>query len=130
MEAWTQDGNFSRVMNQGTLNERIEQGVTIPVSGIEFELIAESQEERKIGDGGFCADPTNDDVTWGEPLLGGALEVHLTIGKDDIDIHPGEEIILHLGDPGSPQAIRGRITGSDRDGVKVKLKAPYQSRVF
>lgn len=128
IEAWAQEGNFSRVMNQGTLKERIEEGVTIPVWRIEFEHIAESQEERKIdqGEAAVYADPTSDDVTWGEPLQGGAVEVHLTIEKDDIDIRPGEEIILHLGDPGSPQAVRGRITGSDSGGVKVKLKAPYQ----
>ncbi|MBI4964142.1 MAG: AAA family ATPase [Desulfomonile tiedjei] len=128
IESWAQEGNFSRILDSGTLNERLEEEVTLQVERLEILNNGEAGAKAagEVDDSAILADSLSPDWETENPLVGGSVEVLLFVDRAQVDIGPGEEIILHRGDPGSRQAVRGRVTGCDSGRVTVNLKFPYQ----
>jgi len=132
IEAWAQEGAYARLLDHKTLSERTEEGVTLPVDCIETSNRAHScaDEAAVFGDKAVLTDSLSPHWTDENQLLGGALEVRLSIDGAEVDIGSGEEIILHRGDPGGRQAFRGRATSSEDGWVTVCLKVPYQCAAY
>jgi DNA replication ATP-dependent helicase Dna2 len=129
-DAWLQEGEFARVLDPETLSERIREGVTLPIAAIrEWQ----TQAIRKAAD---CPEAIleENERSGAEPFaettsanpLSGTGGVHLELILDDLltDIGPGEELMVHQGDPCAGEALRARVINADRGSVVVSVKAP------
>jgi DNA replication ATP-dependent helicase Dna2 len=128
IEAWAQEGAFSRILARETLSERIEEGVTLPIERVEILQPTEccTQETGGVDNAAVFADSISPDWTEGNQIFGGSLEARVSIHSTEVDIGPGEEIILHRGDPAAQDAFRGRVTASEGGRIAVSLKVEYQ----
>jgi DNA replication ATP-dependent helicase Dna2 len=103
LELWEAEGQFARVLDPGSLGERLAEGVTTPLLGLAFK------------DGPATPHETSGDS--------GRLPGHavLTVEGSSIDASPGDLIILHQGDPARQDALRARVTARDRGTIHVKI---------
>jgi DNA replication ATP-dependent helicase Dna2 len=132
IEAWAQEEGFSRILDPGTLSKRIEEGITVPIERVEILRKTEScmAATGEADDLAMLTDSMEIDWTEGNQLVGGLLEARLFMAGCEVDINPGEEIILHQGDPAGLQAFRGRATGSEGGQITVSLKVVYQCAAY
>jgi DNA replication ATP-dependent helicase Dna2 len=103
LELWETEGVFARVLDPGSLAERVAQGVT-----------------TRVLEPAFTEDPaSNGQSSDGSP--GGSVHARLVADGSSIDAGPGDLIIVHRGDPASREALRARVTASDRGTIHVKI---------
>ena len=111
-DAWVEEGEFARVLDGRTLEERIAEGTTFPVSDI--SLMVRSEAPQSVA--------TNDCETVYRP---GQVVANVALQDTVADVGPGEEVLLHCGDPCSPAAMRGRVIDSEEARTLVRLKVPF-----
>jgi DNA replication ATP-dependent helicase/nuclease Dna2 len=130
-DAWVEEGDFARVLDPRTLEERIVEGITFPVSEIRVTAKPEApvaartnnsktknakSKAQKVGEPAYSASATD------RP---GQLIVNLSLQDTIADVGPGEEVILHPGDLCSPNAMRGRVIDSEEGRTLLGLKVPF-----
>ena len=95
-----------------TLEERIAEGTTFPV--LDISLVVRNEAPQ--------SGATNDCETVYRP---GQVVANVALQDTVADVGPGEEVLLHSGDPCSPAAMRGRVIDSEETGTLVRLKVPF-----
>jgi len=111
-DAWVEEGEFARVLDGRTLEERIAEGTTFPV--LDISLMVRSEAPQSMA--------TNDCETVYRP---GQVVANVALQDTVADVGPGEEVLLHCGDPCSPAAMRGRVIDSEETRTLVRLKVPF-----
>jgi DNA replication ATP-dependent helicase Dna2 len=111
-DAWVEEGEFARVLDGRTLEERIAEGTTLPVLDISLKVRNEAPQSVATNDCEPVCKP-------GQVIANVALQDTVT------DVGPGEEVLLHCGDPCSSAAMRGRVIDSEEARTLVRLKAPF-----
>lgn len=124
-DLWAEESELARVLDYRTLSTRVREGLTIPVtniqrpdgltgrrrSGPDESGHPPTTERRLIGnDGTVTSSPSAPE------LLGMEIE------KTGADIGPGEEIIVHTGNPCGDDAMRGRVVSASAQGIVARLK--------
>jgi DNA replication ATP-dependent helicase Dna2 len=129
IEEWLQEEQFSNILDASTLQERVVKGVTLPVDDWRF-MSSHGKTSGEIVSG----DPWPDESPVADsPLLerkslsfsGIAAEVVLCDNTESPS--PGEEVLLHPGDPCSAQALRGRVISSAERRVLVSADGALPS---
>jgi DNA replication ATP-dependent helicase Dna2 len=126
-EVWYIEGDFAQVMNPATLSQRVEEGVTLPVA----ELLTESSLEADISQG-VAEGATEAHRT---PTLGTSRSLprsrrstparaRFCLKDQATDFAPGEEILLHRGDPSAQDSLRATVIGSDEECVHLSMRVP------
>ncbi|MDQ7783172.1 MAG: AAA domain-containing protein [Desulfomonilaceae bacterium] len=101
-DIWASEGEFSRVLDCSTLQSRIDAGRTISLAELTMDM--DSHTERSCGLAfavGILADP-----------------------QGASDVAPGEELIVHQGDPCAPEAFRAWVTRIHEDRIFVRFRVP------
>lgn len=130
-DAWAEEGEFARVLDRGTLEERIAEGTTVPVSDVSLMVgggASASVEGNGRGTGckGSKTEKVDDSTS---PLADrdrpGQVVANISVLEAVADVGPGEEVILHRGDPCSSAAMRGRVIDSEEGRTLVRIKVPF-----
>ena len=118
IDAWAADEDFAHILNRETLQERLDEGVTFRVKTLTLRENANSSGEdlNKVAN-----DAT---VKPGSPHLTGQIYAELEMDESPAEVSPGEEIILHRGDPCAEPTFRARAHSSQAGRILVSLKAP------
>ncbi len=137
-DAWAEEGEFAKILDARTLNERVEEGITFPV--LEISLMGSPQasigktdcRDTSFGElevkgkrGKKKAKLSADKAPSPCPLPPGQVVAVMSLEDSVADIGPGEEVIIHCGDPCSSDAIRGRVIDSKQGQTLVRLKVPF-----
>ncbi|MFH1116999.1 MAG: AAA domain-containing protein, partial [Pseudomonadota bacterium] len=129
IDIWEMENAFSRVLNPSTLELRIDEGVTIPLKKLELQtdphavhigsdLENESSvqrpqvphrqaDSRAVTPGGFAF------------VLGTFADPETAS-----DVTPGEELIVHRGDPCAWEAFRAWVTRLHEDRILLRFRVP------
>jgi len=129
-EDWAAEGDFARVLDPGTLPQRIEEGITLTLNEVRFcdcyqcEAIEESLVDNESGPGFELG--ARELPAARARLDADRLFIEFSISSGAVsDLQPGEEVILHTGDPCADNALRGRISRVDAEFTRVALKVPF-----
>ncbi|MEW6348158.1 MAG: AAA domain-containing protein [Thermodesulfobacteriota bacterium] len=110
IEEWVQESAFCRVLDPGTLEERLAERTTLSVEEVKVnaEPAAESPDER-------------------HSRAPGGRETYVELSFDELapDVSPGEDVILHRGDACAEAALRGRVVGSGAGRVLVRVRRTH-----
>jgi DNA replication ATP-dependent helicase Dna2 len=129
-DGWCQEGDFARTLDPESLVDRIEERVTIPV--VEMRISGRppapnhsDASEQLLPEDEIADDPVEAPETLDETIIAGQLRAELLLRDQAVDVTPGEEIILHRGDPCSGDAFRARVLGVDDTVLGISLKVPF-----
>ncbi len=103
LELWEAEGEFARVLDPGSLVERLAEGVTTRILELAFKEDPAAPRESSCGS---------------DRLPEHAV---LMVDGSSIDASPGDLVILHRGDPASRDALRARVTARDQGTIHVKI---------
>ncbi len=129
IDVWEQENVFSQVLNPSTLERRIDEGVTIPLK----ELTIQTDSHAEPARGRLKDAPTvpQEQDSRGQAVSKAVFSSDFafalgTLSDTDTasDVPPGEELIVHRGDPCSPEAFRARVTRSHEDRILLRFKVP------
>jgi DNA replication ATP-dependent helicase Dna2 len=130
-DAWVEEGDFARVLDARTLDERIADGITFPVARIramvrrEPPVSAETISCRTQCGGSKAENRDDKNFTHAARDKPGQVVVGLSLQDSIADVGPGQEVILHSGDPCGPDAMRGRVFESEEERTLVGLKVLF-----
>jgi DNA replication ATP-dependent helicase Dna2 len=130
-DAWMEEGDFARVLDVRSLKERTKEGITFPVMDVSFMAGCEPQTQatKKPGQrrhGRSRSEKTPECAT--SPMRDrspGELVANVLLQDIVADVGPGEEVILHCGDPCGSAAMRGRVIDPEEGRTLVRLKVPF-----
>jgi len=122
IEDWNQEGDFAAILDPRTREDRVRDGITIPIR--EMAVVRPGRENRP--------EPVGAASEGKPPALAGSmikddrvtLELR-THGATATEIQPGEEVLLHAGDPCGPEVLRGRVLKVLGESLSVSLKVPF-----
>ena len=130
IEDWAAEGDFARILDATTLPQRIEEGITLQLNAVRFRDSYQQEAAEEHGADGR-SDPGFDTDTYDALAPLGKLIPDRLIGEfsttrgADSDLQPGEEVMLHTGDPCADNALRGRVIQVCREVTRVSLKVPF-----
>ncbi len=123
IEAWDAEGDFARTLNPVTLSERLEDGTTLPVSILAHETAHDPLPVPEDSCAGVaCAvDAVADNNR--PQTVNGRFDLRLRTASEHYaaDLTPGDEALIHRGDPCAADAYRGRIMSVEGDIVSVRV---------
>ena len=126
LNVWAEDEDFARVLDRGTLQERLVEGTTLGIGAItlrqdpEFSR-APAWQSNEFRDSSVAQ---NLDVDRQMPLAG-KVYAELSMEESGAEVGPGEEVILHRGDSCSAQAFRAFVHSSRAGQILLSLKIPF-----
>lgn len=127
-DLWEEEGELAHVLDPRTLARRIDAGVTARVAALRMrgalaaaETKEAGQEERRLtGASGTSGPPmAAGDHRWGRHLW------EIVLDGAAADIGPGEEVIVHQGDPCAEETMRGRVVEVNKEAVTIWLNTPF-----
>ncbi len=128
VEEWLQEEEFSNVLDAATLQERVDNAVTLPIGELRFVHRDRQPEGETIGDEHRRVDSsvTGPGSVPSLEELGGyrGTAAEVVLQDKSVDLSPGEEVLIHPGDPCSALAFRGRVIGSAEGTIVVRVNAP------
>jgi DNA replication ATP-dependent helicase Dna2 len=120
IDAWAQEGEFADILDPNTLGARLAEGITFKID--------ELRDVEKP-----CGVNTSESSAEGAVQLEEALEnsgrtgilsKELLLADQIAEVSPGEEIIVHRGDPCSADAFRVRVSKIHNERIVVNFKIP------
>lgn len=116
-ELWTMEGDFAKIFDPSTLSQRVAEGITIPVSSVEVEVLGPLPAASSDRSG---EQPESEQTAQRSVLVRAVLCAE----SPAEDLGTGEEVLLHRGNPVSRSCFRGRIVGSDEAGLHLQVRLP------
>ncbi len=112
VDAWDLDGDWTRIYDPATLEDRIKEGVTIPVTDI--APVADKH-----------TDPAHDKSSSASGLRVElpVHNVHVTLDAEAVDLNPGDQALLHRGPAVSWDAVRAKVLECSENRVVLASKA-------
>ncbi|MBI5248622.1 MAG: AAA family ATPase [Desulfomonile tiedjei] len=124
IDAWAQEGEFARILDPNTLDDRISEGVTFKIAELK-----DIEKADPTGSGEIQTAAAEDALQCEEVLENssrtGILTKELVLSDHVADVAQGEEVILHRGDPCGKDAFRVRVAETNNERILVKLKVPF-----
>jgi DNA replication ATP-dependent helicase Dna2 len=126
-DGWCQESDFARILDPESFAERIEERVTIPVVEMRVSARSPASNHTDVSEQVLPEAEVADDIveTHEETTSTGQLRADLVLQDQAVEVTPGEEIILHRGDPCSGDAFRARVLGVGDKALGVNLKVPF-----
>ncbi|HMK37635.1 MAG TPA: AAA domain-containing protein [Desulfomonilaceae bacterium] len=126
-EGWVQETEFARVLDPDSLSERIAERVTIPAG--ELKIVERPLAPNSVQEPGLphVAEISPDLVgtqSAAQESNTGQVRAELVLRGESADVTPGDEIILHQGNPCSADALRARVLDVQNGALLVGLKMP------
>lgn len=108
IDEWMQESDFAMVLDQTTLNSRIEDGITIALETLSIECDSNQSEKNSM----------KRDLSGLHPMVGGQnrllhykpTSILLESSNGLGDFNEGDEVIIHSGDVCARDSIRARIS--------------------
>ncbi len=126
VDAWESETRLARVLDTRTLTDRVAEGLTVPVAGLSFS--DEPQEQLKTSKGSPPRPKsTHEPLATPESLLnlpGRKVVAYLQLELPSVDVGPGDEVILHRGEPCAREALRAKVLTHDQGQIAVLIKTP------
>jgi DNA replication ATP-dependent helicase Dna2 len=129
VEGWLEDTDFAETLNPDSLANRIAEGVTIRVNALRVLDSAAPSDGGAKGEQVCPNIEVTDDTDENagirhETVRTGHVRAELTLPDQALEITPGEEVILHRGDPCAAEAVRARVLEMEERTLVVGLKTP------
>lgn len=130
-DAWAQETEFCRVLDERTLDERVTEGLTLPAGSARilnngYADDAPRGETVTASTQGNAAESNGDLAqNHSRSLKKDRLLVELVLGEAVTDIGPAEEVIVHQGDPCASTSFRGSVMGAENGRIAVGIKVPF-----
>ena len=122
IDAWAADEDFARILNPETLQERLDEGVTLRIKSLTLQENANSAGEGLGRDVNRVGNEAPEQLS--RLHLHGQMYAELKVDESHAEVSPGEEIILHRGNPCAEPTFRARAHSSQQGRILVSLKAP------
>ena len=129
LDLWSVEGDLARVLDPGTLAERVAEGVTLRVHEVELESVGGSlsaHEDTREPPEGY-REELQALRSGSRPRRKTLIRLDLSTDGHSADFGAGEEVFLHRGDPGCGHSFRGRVARSDESGLYVDIQAPLRN---
>ena len=124
IDAWAQEGEFARILDPSTLRDRVAEGVTFQIAELgDVEKTAATGVDRDRR--GRVREPIPCEEECEDFSKTGILSKELVLSDHVAEVAPGEEIILHRGNPCGKDAFRVRVAEIHNERVVVKFKVPF-----
>ena len=130
IEDWAQEGDFARVLDQSTLPERIDEGITLQIHRmrvVQYNWTGVSNNTSSTIDSYEITSSHSADLDslHERDTRSGSVLAELSLLDTVVDLQPGEETILHRGDPCSNEAFRTLILNPHGSLITARLKVPF-----
>ncbi len=123
IDSWAADHDFARVLDQKTLSERILEGITLKVTNLKFQ---ESKSHyREDSQPQMDRTPGEASDQSGVTQLRGRIYLEVTTEDVYAEVSPGEEVILHSGNPCAEPSFRAHVHSSEAGRILIALKIPF-----
>jgi hypothetical protein len=125
LDLWSAESELARVLDPGTLAQRLDEGVTSSVRRVWCESFDGSRSAHNVTDETQDGGREDLDVSResNHARTRALIRLELAMDGQSSDFGPGEEIFLHRGDPSSEHSIRGRVSRSDESGLYMDIRA-------
>lgn len=129
LDLWSVEGDLARVLDPGTLAQRVAEGVTLRVHKVWLESFdgspsAHEDTRDPPGDGRDHLDLAR---SGNRPKKRALVGLEFSTDGHSADFGAGEEVFLHRGDPACEHSFRGRVARSDESGLYVDIQAPFRN---
>jgi len=121
IDTWSADEDFARILDQETLKDRLDEGVTLRIKNLTLQENADSSGEdltRGMNQVG------NEAPRQPHSMLKGQIHAELEVDESNAEVSPGEEIILHRGNPCAEPTFRARVQTSQPGRILVSIRIP------
>lgn len=123
-DAWAQEGDFARILDPKTLSDRLAEGLTFEIAELRDlakpDLVQSGEPQRDAEE-----ESSESEEVVGESDRTGILTKELVLSDHVAEVAPGEEVILHRGDPCGIDACRVRVSETHNERILVTLKVPF-----
>ncbi len=128
IDEWYQESEFANILDKSTLNERLKEGITIPVDRVTVDSNPKNQiSGRRSVNTPKSADPFTD-MPFSEDEKShslGPVSVTVESAHGFGDITSGDEIIVHRGDVCSQDSLRARVSEMTQGRLKLTTRTEY-----
>jgi DNA replication ATP-dependent helicase Dna2 len=118
-DAWAQEAEFARILDAATLKDRVSEGMTLEIQEMRSPARVNSENGISHQDDNSSGEDPFPDAT-----QSGSLLKELVLSESSADLMPGEEIIVHRGDPCAPEAFRCRVKECADEKMTVRVRIP------
>ncbi len=123
IDSWAAYHDFARVLDQKTLSERILEGITLKVTNLKFQ-----ESKNHYGEDSqpqMDRAPAEASNQSGATRLRGRIYVEIMTENAYAEVSPGEEVMLHRGNPCAEPSFRGHVHSSKEGRILIALKIPF-----
>jgi DNA replication ATP-dependent helicase Dna2 len=128
LESWEAETQFARILDPYTLSQRVEEGVTVPI----MEILTGTELPRFLppdnpfsGGGPGKQPPPGEASAYADYSPPGMVRAFLMVGHSAADVSPGDQLILHRGDPCAKDALRAVVAHVESGLVAVSIRTPF-----
>ncbi len=118
-DAWAQEAEFARILDAATLKDRVREGITLEIQ----EMRSPERIDSENGIGHQNENSSGEDP-FPDTSQSGSLLKELVLSESSVDLLPGEEVIIHRGDPCRPEAFRCRVKECADEKTTVRVRIP------